>query len=413
MRRALWLTRALIFGIPSVPVAAQAPPPAIVVLALDTSGSIAAADLSRTRDLVQQLLASLPAGSEVALLTFDDQSRIVVERTVQAEKLRAALAQVKISGRYTALYDALYESSRYLRSAPPTRKAVVLVTDGHDENSALNLDDGLGDARDSHIPIFTVGIGKVEERVLRRIAKLTSGDYAPIGSADVKYLARRVAALPAPEPTPEPSATPGTLASPPVPLATPAPAATRGRTALGLVLVGGVALAAILGLIAFASRRPQPALSEASANPSGEAADTPTNAASETPTPENDGDSPTLMAKLDASGEYLEKTMTLTEKPVLVVQGGPGSGQLYVLSREISTTLGRAPANDIALDDVSVSSQHSRLRLEDGHFVLHDLKSTNGTFVNEQKITRHVLKTGDMIRLGETRLLFRLEQKKA
>ena len=117
-------------------------------------------------------------GDEIALLTFDDQSRIVVERTVQAEKLRAALAQVKISGRYTALYDALYESSRYLRSAPPTRKAVVLVTDGHDENSALNLDDGLGDARDSHIPIFTVGIGKVEERVLRRIAKLTKASSA-------------------------------------------------------------------------------------------------------------------------------------------------------------------------------------------------------------------------------------------
>ena len=41
-----------------------------------------------------------------------------------------------------------------------------------------------------------------------------------------------------------------------------------------------------------------------------------------------------------------------------------------------------------------------------------DLKSTNGTFVNEQRITRHVLKTGDVIRLGETDLLFRLEQKK-
>ncbi len=408
MRRAVWLTRALIFGIPSVPVAAQVPPPAIVVLALDTSGSIAAADLLRTRDLAQLFLASLPAGSEVALLTFDDQSRIVVERTARAEKLRAALAQVRASGRYTALYDALYESSRYLRNAPPTRKAVVLVTDGRDENSALNLDDGLGDARDGDIPIFTVGIGKVEERVLRRIAKLTSGEYAPIGSADAKDLATRVAALPAPKPI----AAPSTLASKPAPLATPAPAAARGRTALGLALVGGVTLAAILGLIAFASRRPQPARSLATARPSREARDTPANTASEAPAPEDEGCSPTLMARPDASQEYLGRTIMLTERPVLVVQGGPGSGQLYVLNRQTTTTLGRAHTNDIVLDDVSVSSQHSRLRLEDGHFVLHDLKSTNGTFVNEQKISRHVLKTGDIIRLGETGLLFRLEQKK-
>ncbi len=406
MRRALWLTRALILGFLSVSAAAQAPPPAIVVLALDTSGSIAAADLRRTRDLVQEMLESLPAGSEVALLTFDDQSRILVQGTARAETLRAALAQVKISGRYTALHDALYEASRYLRSALPTRKAVVLVTDGRDENSALSLEDGLGEARDGGIPIFTVGIGKVEERVLRRIARLTSGEYAPIASADPRGLATRIAALPAPEPTPGPVAVPSPQAAP---LPTPAPVVTRGRTALGLVLIGAVALAAILGLIALASRRPQPALSVAS-GPSDEAPDDRPNAASETP--EEDGNSSTLMAKLDASEELLERTLTLTEKPVLVVQGGPSSGQFHVLSRSATTTLGRAHANDIVLDDVSVSGQHSRIRVEDGHFVVHDLKSTNGTFVNEQQIRRQVLKGGDVIRLGETDLLFRLEQKK-
>lgn len=406
MQRGFWLARALILGIPSVSAAAQAPPPAIVVLALDTSGSIAAADLSRTRVLAQGLFSSLPTGSEVALLTFDDQSRILVHRTPSAETLRAALAGVKISGRYTALHDALYESSRYLRSTPRTRKAVVLVTDGRDENSALDLDDGLGDARDSGIPIFTVGIGKVEERVLRRIAKLTSGEYAPIGLADAKQLAARVAALPAVEPTPEPVALAATRAPAPAPLAA-APVEARGQTALSLVLIGGVALAAILGLIAIVSRRPAPPVASESAGGEDFA-----NAASDSPAPEDDGYSPTVMAKLDASDEYLEKTFTLTERPVLVFQGGPHSGQLHVLSRQTTTTLGRAHANDIVLDDVSVSSQHSRIRLEDGRFVVHDLKSTNGTFVNERKIARQALRTGDVIRLGETRLLFRLEQKK-
>jgi pSer/pThr/pTyr-binding forkhead associated (FHA) protein len=71
--------------------------------------------------------------------------------------------------------------------------------------------------------------------------------------------------------------------------------------------------------------------------------------------------------------------------------------------------VGRARANDIVLEDVAVSSQHCRIRLEQGHFVLHDLKSTNGTLVNDQKVSRHTLSEGDVIRIGETSLQFRLE----
>ena len=60
------------------------------------------------------------------------------------------------------------------------------------------------------------------------------------------------------------------------------------------------------------------------------------------------------------------------------------------------TSLGRAKVNDIVLnEDVAVSSEHCRIRPEDGKFVLHDLKSTNGTFVNDRKVTRQPLTEGD------------------
>src|SRR5205085_10852226 len=76
--------------------------------------------------------------------------------------------------------------------------AIVLITDGQDENSALDLDDGLRLAVEAHIPVFAVGVGPhPQERVLRRVAKLTAGDYVAFDAARGPALAARIAALPA------------------------------------------------------------------------------------------------------------------------------------------------------------------------------------------------------------------------
>jgi pSer/pThr/pTyr-binding forkhead associated (FHA) protein len=123
--------------------------------------------------------------------------------------------------------------------------------------------------------------------------------------------------------------------------------------------------------------------------------------------------SPTVLARMDLTEEYLEKTVTLREVPVLTVTSGAGSGMVFSLNRQSVTSIGRAKANDIVLEDVSVSSQHARIRPEGGKFVLHDLKSTNGTFANERRVTQHVLAEGDTIKIGETYLQFRTNQKQS
>ena len=70
-------------------------------------------------------------------------------------------------------------------------------------------------------------------------------------------------------------------------------------------------------------------------------------------------------------------------------------------------TIGRAPANSIPIGDGSVSSNHARiLRTEDG-FVLEDLQSRNGTFVNGEKVTdKRLLVDGDLIRVGKIIMTF-------
>lgn len=68
-----------------------------------------------------------------------------------------------------------------------------------------------------------------------------------------------------------------------------------------------------------------------------------------------------------------------------------------------TTVLGRAPECDLRLDDTYVSQQHARIFDKDGNWYVEDLGSTNGTFVNEQRLAAPaMLVPGDTIRVGTT-----------
>lgn len=102
--------------------------------------------------------------------------------------------------------------------------------------------------------------------------------------------------------------------------------------------------------------------------------------------------------------------------------GRSTTGMLVVLSspaldpgteRELDSTpvtLGRAPENDLVLDtDEFASVQHAKVEPRRDGVWLHDLDSTNGTFLNGSKLTRpRKLTPGDVIRVGETDLRYEL-----
>src|SRR5204863_9276238 len=65
-------------------------------------------------------------------------------------------------------------------------------------------------------------------------------------------------------------------------------------------------------------------------------------------------------------------------------------------------TIGRVQGNDIILPKGNVSKRHSRIVLKDGKFIIVDLKSTNGTYVNGRKITSPiVIKSSDKVYIGD------------
>ena len=86
----------------------------------------------------------------------------------------------------------------------------------------------------------------------------------------------------------------------------------------------------------------------------------------------------------------------------LVVRRGPQPNQIYELNKDI-VTVGRDITNDIVINDPEASRHHMRLTRGAGSYTLEDLGSTNGTFVNGQRLTgAKPLSNGDMIGLGET-----------
>src|SRR3989304_4447348 len=74
--------------------------------------------------------------------------------------------------------------------------------------------------------------------------------------------------------------------------------------------------------------------------------------------------------------------------------------------QKASLTIGRTPGNDLVIDNLAVSGHHARLLVDQDHFVVEDLNSLNGTFVNSQRIRRIVLKDGDEILIGKHTLVF-------
>ena len=71
-------------------------------------------------------------------------------------------------------------------------------------------------------------------------------------------------------------------------------------------------------------------------------------------------------------------------------------------------SIGRGAENDLILDDVQVSRHHAQLKLHQGAYSLTDMGSTNGSYVNGQRITEIALGPGDIIEVGGTRMEFQV-----
>ena len=91
---------------------------------------------------------------------------------------------------------------------------------------------------------------------------------------------------------------------------------------------------------------------------------------------------------------------------MLLVQRGPDAGARFLLDTDV-VTVGRHPDSDIFLDDISVSRRHANFTRTETGYVVSDLGSLNGSYVNRDRIDTDVVLTGgDEVQIGKYRLIY-------
>jgi pSer/pThr/pTyr-binding forkhead associated (FHA) protein len=93
------------------------------------------------------------------------------------------------------------------------------------------------------------------------------------------------------------------------------------------------------------------------------------------------------------------------ENAMVFIHRGPSRGARFLITSD-GVTVGRAPASDIFLDDVTVSRTHATIKREGTAFIFTDSGSLNGSYINNQQSSTHRLNNGDEIQIGKYHMLF-------
>jgi hypothetical protein len=90
-------------------------------------------------------------------------------------------------------------------------------------------------------------------------------------------------------------------------------------------------------------------------------------------------------------------------RAVLVARGGGGLSAGVAFALDGSLTIGRSPQMDVQIDDRFASGRHARIYERDGFFYVQDMGSTNGTYLNGERLgSEELLRAHDSIRIGDT-----------
>jgi pSer/pThr/pTyr-binding forkhead associated (FHA) protein len=100
---------------------------------------------------------------------------------------------------------------------------------------------------------------------------------------------------------------------------------------------------------------------------------------------------------------------TVDDLPVgvgmLIVHRGPGAGSRFLLDRDV-VAAGRHPDSDIFLDDVTVSRRHAEVVQTGDGYLVRDVGSLNGTYLNRERVDEAPIQNGDELQIGRFKLVF-------
>lgn len=397
-----------------------------LVVAVDSSRSLRSSDIVAVHDALSRGLEGVSETLPIGLVTFDDDARWLVQPSHDRELVLEALRSVEPGGTTTVLYDGIFLAAQGMESGG----ALIVVSDGKDENSAVTVSDIEGLCARQDVRLLTVGVGRtIDDKALRRLALLTRGIYlggsvesVPAGLPNA--LTTTIASLetgPKPaevheEQVVDPRPTP--IAEKPVEKEAPAGMDSSRPTVMVLGMV------ALLGLIGIGvvwwilNRRGSDRCAACGAELNGDDEECTacqiegirTSAESREVAKEEATRVPDLGAgamAFETRADDVEKTVALGEVSVLTVHEEGREAREYTLPRDRIFAVGRAPkVNTLQVRDHTVSAQHFKVVYKDSNYYVVDLWTTNGTSVNNECVRVHPLSPGDVIRAGLSEFVF-------
>lgn len=152
-----------------------------VILAIDVSGSMRGKPMEDAMTAANLFMEGLGEKDQLALCAFSDQVRFYQDFISEPEVVKRNLLSLSPSGN-TVLYDAVYRCIEFSNIVRSDKKAVIVLSDGKDTDSELELEDCIAFAQKSGTPIYSIGLESESERgrikkVLGRLSRLSGGVY--------------------------------------------------------------------------------------------------------------------------------------------------------------------------------------------------------------------------------------------
>ena len=386
-----------------------------ILLLVDTSDPAREEVVKHNLNQIKDILDKTKPYYRIGLASFDKELKIEAPVGSDKQSILKAAAALRATGMTTELYRNTIKAIDILGDIKADRKVILLFSDGQAEDKAYFHQDVIRAARKNNVIINTLGYPRtvalsVALQTLRRLSEESGGVYTEAGSdyrlpeaflkmpfdnidrggrfkVDLKPLTKLPAEkvdvqlvfgtdlgdikidVPADLPVAAVASTsPGPQATPPIQIVTTPSGQEEDILDTWLWYGVPIALLILIGLtgvtLVLLTRKQKP-------------------------------------AKPDKQQPAQEQF-----KPYAYLIAQDEKATRYPITRT-TWRIGRSRDNEMTLDDNSVSRRHAEIqRLGTGKFMLYDLDSLNGVFVNDEKITKCKLSEGDIIEIGDFYLRF-------
>lgn len=181
---------------------AQEDAPVSIGILLDASGSMTAKK-QKAAEAAAAFFRMANADDEFFLVKFDDKPHLRLQFTADTSQLNKEIHSTKPFGR-TALYDAVHMGLDLMKRARYQRRALVILSDGGDNQSRSNLNTVKNRAAEAGIPIYSLGIFDPADKgadlddgpeVLELLASITGGRHFPVRVSDLQETCEQLGRL--------------------------------------------------------------------------------------------------------------------------------------------------------------------------------------------------------------------------